>query len=274
MGALARWYSDMDATLTSGGTGSAYTVTTNNNHSALADQSVIIFRAHAASGANATLNVDSLGAKTIKKNHDINLAANDLEANQVVVVSYNSDDDSYELLSSTASSSTPIGACAPYAGSSEPAGWVFCDGSTYDASANTEFQPLFDVIGNTYGGSDNTDFQVPDLRGRVAAGKDNMNGSQGTGGGDADRLTSGSAASVDGDTLGAAGGVEEHQLTEAEMPSHTHDVDGQTGGVATGAIIDHVSPGSNRSPTQSTGGDSAHTNVQPTIVLNYIIKYL
>ena len=106
-----------------------------------------------------------------------------------------------------------------YAGSSEPEGWVFCDGSAYDGTASGAYNNLYDVIGTTYGngGGGSNMFNVPDLRGRVPAGMDDMNGSAGTGGGNAGRLTTG--------TLGATGGSETMTIAEANLPTHTHTID-------------------------------------------------
>jgi len=105
-----------------------------------------------------------------------------------------------------------------FAGSSEPEGWVFCDGSAYDGTASGAYNNLFDVIGTTYGngGGGSNMFNVPDMRGRVAAGMDDMNGSAGTGGGNAGRLTTG--------TLGASGGSETMTIAEANLPTHTHTI--------------------------------------------------
>lgn len=162
----------------------------------------------------------------------------------------------------------PTGTILDFAGSSAPDGFLMCYGQALDADSNPEYQALYDVIGNAYGGSDNSDFVVPDLRGRVAAGKDDMGGSS------ANRLTDQSGG-VNGDVLGDTGGAETHTLLTAEMPAHTH----------TTVVSRDVSPGSglktpwsdgsasNARQTTSTGGGGAHNNVQPTIILNKIIKY-
>lgn len=168
---------------------------------------------------------------------------------------------------------TPVGSVLDFAGTSAPTGWLLCYGQTLDADSNPEYQDLYDVIGNTFGGSDNSDFVVPDLRGRVVAGQDDMGGSS------ANRLT-GASGGVNGDTFGAAGGAETHTLITAEMPAHTHTttigVSGANNGMfhnqnGTTAASDGSVNGTDTS--NSTGGGGAHNNVQPTIILNKIIKY-
>lgn len=49
---------------------------------------VVRFSANTANTGAATLNVNSLGAKTIKRNHDQDLITNDIEAGQIVTVVY------------------------------------------------------------------------------------------------------------------------------------------------------------------------------------------
>src|SRR5690606_30912733 len=84
------------------------------------------------------------------------------------------------------------------------------------AVSRTTYSALFAKLGTTYGvGDGSTTFNLPDLRGRVAAGRDDMGGTS------ANRLTNQSGG-LDGDTLGASGGSETHTLTEAELASHTH----------------------------------------------------
>ena len=143
----------------------------------------------------------------------------------------------------------------PYAGTSEPSGFLFCYGQSL---STTTYATLFSALAYTYGGSGST-FNLPDLRGRVIAGQDDMGGSS------ANRLTNQSGG-LNGDTLGATGGAETHQLTEAELPSFTQrDTSGSigvTGGGDTAASTANA----------TVGSDTAHNNVQPTIILNYIIK--
>ena len=155
----------------------------------------------------------------------------------------------------------PIGAVSPYAGSSAPSGWLLCYGQNV---SRTTYSALFSAISTTFGSGDgSTTFTLPDLRGRVAAGKDNMGGSS------ASRLVN----MVSGGTLGASGGAERHQLSTGEMPAHTHSIATYSTGGGGGQVIQGGWAYNNFGTwtSSSTGGDGYHTNTQPTIVLNYII---
>lgn len=172
-------------------------------------------------------------------------------------------------------SSLPAGAVTDFAGSTLPTGWLWCDGSVI---SRTTYADLFTAISTTYGAGDgSTTFALPDARGRVTAGKDNMDNTVGTGGGDAGRLTSGSKAAVDGDTLGASGGVQEHLLLHEEsgVPAHSHPylrhntVTRTSSGANTAGA---GSVGATTSDNAAADAAQAHTNVQPTLVLNKIIK--
>jgi microcystin-dependent protein len=163
----------------------------------------------------------------------------------------------------------PTGTVSAFAGNTAPTGYVLCDGSEYSESTESS---LFAVIGSTYntGGETANHFRVPDLRGRVVAG---VGGS----------LLSGT------DALGDTGGAKTHTLTEAEMPSHQHSSfksitsssnltasNTPATNYAAGTNADYTMKGSGSDAdvglTGSTGGGQAHNNVQPTIILNYIIK--
>jgi len=144
-----------------------------------------------------------------------------------------------------------------------PSGWLACYGQ---AVSRTTYADLFDTIGTTWGAGDgSTTFNVPDLRGRVTAGQDDM------GGVSANRLTGTLTGGINGDNLGATGGEEGHQLTTAELPAHNHPVPPavtvQSGSGST--AMDNVG---STSTTGDTGGGASHNNVQPTAIVNKIIK--
>jgi microcystin-dependent protein len=127
----------------------------------------------------------------------------------------------------------PIGASIPFAGPNAPPGYLLCDGSEVE---RVKFPDLFDVIGTIYGSTSlgvNT-FRLPDLRGRFALGKDNMDnggivpnsvgGFVDAGGGNVDRVP-GTAA----DNLAGTGGQSSNSLTLANLPDHEHSMRGSTG---------------------------------------------
>jgi microcystin-dependent protein len=178
----------------------------------------------------------------------------------------------------------PAGVIVPYGGTSAPTGWLLCYGQ---AVSRATYADLFTAISTTYGtGDGSTTFNLPDLRGRVVAGQDDMGGSS------ANRLTNASGG-LDGDTLGATGGAETHTLTTAELavhshanslsdPGHSHGTVAYSGvTVGSGGARNHyeTSGGSTAAATTgisisnaNAGSGSAHNNVQPTIILNYIIR--
>ncbi len=204
---------------------------------------------------------------------------------------------------SNGTSLIPIGAMMDYWGSAAPAGWLLCHGQ---AVSRTTYAALFSAISTVGGvGDGSTTFNIPDCRGRVVAGQDDMGGTS------ANRLTN-QAGGLDGDALGATGGSETHTLTDAQMAStpvtvsasqdaHEHFIGntnqassgtgsplssttylmrsrsgtneyflgGDSGGASIG-LTSSATPAITASGTVQ-GSDQAHNNVQPTIVANKII---
>lgn len=161
----------------------------------------------------------------------------------------------------SANGGVPTGAVMPFAGSSAPTGWALCDGS---AISRSTFAALFTAISTTYGvGDGSTTFNLPDLRGRVVAGVDNMGGTT------ASRITAGGSG-ITGTTLGANGGAETNTLTTAQLAVHSHTYGSNTS-AGTGSGNPGVGTGTN-STSSNAGSGTAHNNTQPTLILNYIIK--
>ena len=199
-------------------------------------------------GSNVATSVTMSGDCTMDNTGAVTIAAGAIEAS---------------MLASGAGN--PVGAIIQYGGSSAPSGWLLCDGTTgLNSVTDTTLADLYAGIGTTYGGTDAEDFDLPDFRGRVPIGV-------GTGVGLATRA------------LAATGGTEEHTLTTAEIPSHDHiapnkdcqnysTVYGTTTATVntfcdTGGISEVDAPN-----TSSTGGGGAHENMQPYLVVGYIIK--
>jgi hypothetical protein len=179
------------------------------------------------------------------------------------------------------------GQVVDYVGSTAPTGWVFLDGrsignasSAATSRANADTEDLFTLLWNSMADAQaavsggrganaaadyaaNKRITLPDARDRVIAGKGNMSGSS------ANRLTNQSGG-VEGDTLGVAGGAETHTLVTNEIPAHTHLT--HVGTKSAGSANCLIPTGGTDTTVGSTGGGAAHNNVQPTLILNKIVK--
>jgi hypothetical protein len=142
----------------------------------------------------------------------------------------------------------PIGAILPYAGGTTPDGYLLCDGSEIERS---KYGDLYDVIGVIYNGSAALQgvgtFRLPDLRGRFALGKDNMDnaGSVPTSAGspvDAGGGTAGRVPDVQATILGGAAGLSSVPLTLANLPEHSHTLSTATQDYAAVAVSTTLDP--------------------------------
>jgi microcystin-dependent protein len=163
-----------------------------------------------------------------------------------------------------------VGEIRMFGGNFAPAGWAFCNGQTIPISEN---EALFQLIGTTYGGDGQETFQLPNLQSRVP-----IHMGQGP----------------DGTTyqIGEAAGVETVTLTTSQIPSHNHTVNAASTG-------QQQAPGSNTLPSTVTaasavnphaygplntavqlnsntigigGGSQPHENMQPFLVISFIIS--
>ena len=188
----------------------------------------------------------------------------------------------------------PIGSVHQFAGSVAPDGYFICDGSELSRNLYTQ---LFSVIGTTYGvGDGSTTFNLPNLKGNVAVGYDatktyaNTLGQ--TGGEKEHVLTVSEMPSHNHTGTTDSAGLHNHGITD---PGHTHSYFNQpnsvsiingldagadnanvgqtTGSSTTGITINNAGTHVHTFTTNNTGGDQPHNNLQPYLVMNYIIKY-
>ena len=168
-----------------------------------------------------------------------------------------------------------------YAGSTDPSGWLICDGRSLLVAS---YQPLFNQINYVYGGS-GLNFNLPNLMGRAVFGLDDM------GSGAAGRVTIAGAS-----TLGTTAGFREHALTEEQVPllSHTHAFSGSFSVIADPrhAGNENLSSANPRHSFNTSSGAASvpltltiatsssatlnpaptHPNLPPFFLLNWIIK--
>ena len=194
------------------------------------------------------------------------------------------------------SASLPAGTIVQWPGATAPANWLICDGASV---SRTTYASLFAAIGVQYGSGDGTTtFNLPNLKGRVAVGLDSSQTEFDTlgetGGAKTHTLTSAEMPShshtQDAHTHTFSGstnttGAHTHSLNGKVNISQNgygqnSPINGNAGNFADGTAYSagdhsHTFSGTTSSTTatnQSTGGGGAHNNLQPYIVLNYIIK--
>ena len=159
-----------------------------------------------------------------------------------------------------------VGEIRIFGGTFAPAGWAMCQGQSMPISEN---ETLFNLIGTTYGGDGQETFNLPDLQGRAP-----MHMGQGPG-------------ITQNYTEGEAAGVESVTLTTNQIPLHTHpmiasqalgNVTQPTGNIMaqnntiSNYIEDVTDANFNANVVQPTGGSQPHDNMQPYLVLTFIIS--
>jgi len=187
----------------------------------------------------------------------------------------------------------PTGTVVAFAGAIAPEGWLICDGTTTLPMDDPRYRQLHTTIGNAFnnGAEPAGHFRLPDMRGRTAIG---------TGAGDTRGPDDPQPAT--NWLRGMKFGTERHKMSLAEMPRHSHSGETSTDGEHTHSIergdgttvtwgdgsgsstnrIDAAGGGSGTIRARSAGAhkhtiaeegnDQPHNNMQPSLVLNYIIK--
>jgi microcystin-dependent protein len=143
-----------------------------------------------------------------------------------------------------------------------PVGWAFCNGAQLSIS---QYNTLYNLIGTTFGGNGTTVFNLPNLQGRIPI-------HQGSSG-------------ASNYTLGQTGGVEKVTLLPAQYPTHTHSLmvssnsaaNSTAGNSTLGTGPSAYSPAApstamNAAMVGLSGSNGPHDNLQPYLVLNWIIS--
>lgn len=294
MASTAKWRDDITGILVTGGSGTAYTITSNQVQASNVDGFTVQFTPGTTNTGAVTLSVDGQTARALRFYTGVELPAGTLISGSLYQATYRAATTEWLLHSFDSSIySIPIGGIIDYTASTAPNGaFVLPYGQ---AISRTTYSAYFALVSTTYGtGDGSTTFNVPDLRGYVVAGKDNM------GGVSANRLTDADDG-LNGDTLGDTGGSETQSLVTANMPAYT-----PSGSVAINTINHAVRQsgfgGSNDPNTLSLGssGGSLFTPygvpfssgtatfsgtaqggtsqafgiIQPTIILNKLLRVI
>jgi microcystin-dependent protein len=147
-----------------------------------------------------------------------------------------------------------------------PRGWALCNGQTIPIQQNSA---LFALLGTTFGGNGQTNFALPNLQSRVP-------------------IHAGQGPGLSPYVLGQQGGFESVTLSTVQMPSHSHALNAtNTNGTSfvpggnvlaadgntTTAIYSNAAPSNAMNPASigATGGNQAHTNIQPYLAVYFII---
>ena len=220
MAAAAKYRDDVAGTIATGGTSSAYTVTSSQAFDSPVnmDGKVIAFVPHVTSGSGpVTLNVDGLGAKALRSAPGVELAAGTLIAGTPYAAVYRNAGNEWLLRGFFGANpyNVPLGAGMPFFGPVAPnSSFAFPRGQPI---SRTTYSALFALIGTTYGAGDgSTTFALPDLSGRLLACREGMDGAPAPG-----RITT-AGSGIDGTALGATGGAETVTLATSQLPAHTH----------------------------------------------------
>jgi microcystin-dependent protein len=249
MASVAKYRDDVNGSISTGGTSTAYTLTSNQSVG-ITTYGVVALIPHTTNGATVTLNVDGAGAKPLRQAPGVELPAGVLVQGTPYTATYYTSNSGEWILHGFYGNTygLQVGMGLNYLSSTAPSSnFALPFGQALN---RTTYATLFSLIGTTFGvGDGTTTFNMPDVRGRLEAGLDNMGGST------AGRITNAGSGIV-GTTIGATGGAETVTLSVSQLPVHT-----PTGSVSAPTINDaHFGDISVPTPgalvAKSSGGNS------------------
>lgn len=292
MARLAEYRDDVSGVLATGGTSTAYTVATNQGlDSPPVNGQLLAFTPHATNGLSPTLAADGGTAFPIQTAPSVAVAADTLVLGTPYTVKFNTSASAWILRGVFANPfNVPLGTILDYVGTTAPnSNFVLSYGQCI---SRTTYASFFSLVSTLYGVCDGTTtFGVPDFRGTISAGKDNMGGS--TRG-----LITNAGASCVGTTLGVQCGAQNVTLGTGNLPPYTPagtnstsavTISGQGGGVVKtpGATLTGIGVGAGNFELvvltgtaaaqgftgQAQGGTSDPVNKLPPLqVVNKIIR--
>jgi microcystin-dependent protein len=144
-----------------------------------------------------------------------------------------------------------------------PVGWALCNGQLLAIAGN---DALFALIGTTYGGDGQTTFQLPNLQSRFP-------------------LHMGQGQGLSPYSLGQLAGTENVTLLANQIPAHGHTpLSNSTAGdqasptnnfwaASAQQLYSNAAPAAamNTGLIQPSGGNQPHDNMNPFLVINFII---
>lgn len=296
MAAAAKYRDDIAGAIVTTGSSTAYNISSYQGFDTLAhlDGQQIAFVPHVTNTAGSpsvTLSVDGLTAKPLRSAPGIEIPTGTLIQGTPYTFTYRDADGAFYLHGFYGNPyNVPIGCMMPYIVGTPPnSAFVFPYGQWL---SRTVYSALFAAIGTAYGVGDGTStFTIPDLRGRVVAGLDNM-------GGTSLNMLTAATMSPDAATIGAKGGSETITLNVSQMPAHVHqntltDYGHAHGGgqassqIGFGGTNNAIQQSWSGPPTNtygttsniaitngSAGGGNWHSNVQPTIIFPYLLRVI
>ena len=216
MAALAKYRDDISGAIATGGSSTAYTVTTYQSFDTLAhlDGQIVAFTPHTTNGATVTLAVDGLTAKPLRSAPSVELPAGVLVQGTPYIALYNNSNGEFYLHGFYGNPyNVPIGGGMFWFDTTAPnSSFIFPYGQ---AISRTTYATLFARWSTQYGvGDGSSTFNVINLAGYVPAFKDDMSGSA------AGRITT-AGSGIDGTTLGASGGAQTVTVAQANLPVAT-----------------------------------------------------